>query len=36
MLYYYDLESEIENKEYSIKEIVPYSQVAEKKAVYSA
>ncbi|MCL2722533.1 MAG: HigA family addiction module antitoxin, partial [Treponema sp.] len=32
----YDLESEIENKEYLIKEIVPYSQVAEKKAVYSA
>jgi len=31
---YYDLESEIEKKEYIIKEIVPYSEVAEKKPVY--
>jgi len=31
---YYDLESEIEKKEYIIKEIVPYSEVAEKKVVY--
>jgi len=31
---YYDLESEKENKEYLINEIVPYSEVAEKQIVY--
>jgi len=31
---YYDLESEMEKKEYIIKEIVPYSEIAEKHAVY--
>ena len=31
---YYDLESEIEKKKYIIKEIVPYSEVAEKQDVY--
>jgi addiction module HigA family antidote len=30
---YYDLESEIEKKEYLINEIVPYGYVAEKTAV---
>jgi len=32
---YYDLESEAEKKEYLIKEIIPYSEVAEKQAVYT-
>jgi len=32
---HYDLESEIEKKEYLIKEIIPYSQVAEKTSVYA-
>jgi len=32
---HYDLESEIEKKEYSLNKIVPYSQVAEKQAVYA-
>ncbi|MCL2764842.1 MAG: HigA family addiction module antitoxin [Treponema sp.] len=31
---YYDLESELEKKEYLFKEIVPYSQVAEKPRAY--
>ena len=31
---HFDLESEYEKKEYLIKEIVPYSQVAEKSAIY--
>jgi addiction module HigA family antidote len=33
---YYDLESEIEKKEYLIKEITPYSYAAEKEEVYSS
>jgi len=32
---HYDLESEIEKKEYLFKEILPYNQVAEKAAVYA-
>jgi addiction module HigA family antidote len=32
---YYDLESEIEKKEYLIKEITPYSYVAEKEEDYT-
>jgi len=32
---HYDIESEIENKEYLFNEIVPYSQVAEKKPAYA-
>ena len=32
---YYDLESEAEKKEYLFKEIIPYSEVAEKTAVYA-
>jgi len=32
---YYDLEFEIEKKEYMIKEIVPFDHVAEKKAAYT-
>jgi addiction module HigA family antidote len=32
---YYDLESEMEKKAYLFKEIVPYSQVAEKAAAYA-
>ena len=32
---YFDLEAEIEKKEYLFKEIIPYSQVAEKAAVYA-
>ena len=31
---FYDLESKLENKEYLFKEIIPYSQVAEKAAAY--
>jgi len=31
---YYDLESEIEKKEYIINEIIPYAYVAEKQATY--
>jgi len=31
---HYDLESELEKKNYIFKEIVPYSNVAEKSAVY--
>jgi len=31
---YYDLELEMEKKEYLLKEIIPRSQVAEKEAVY--
>jgi hypothetical protein len=31
---YYDLESEMEEKKYIFKEIVPYSQVAEKTPAY--
>jgi addiction module HigA family antidote len=32
---HYDLESEIEKKEYLFKDIVPYNQVAEKAVVYT-
>jgi len=32
---YYDLETELEKKEYIIKEIVPFNQVAEKEAIYN-
>ena len=32
---HYDLESEIEKKEYLFKDIVPYSHVAEKAAAYA-
>ncbi|MCL2800627.1 MAG: HigA family addiction module antitoxin [Treponema sp.] len=32
---YYDLEFELEKKEYLFNEIIPYSEVAEKKAVYT-
>ena len=32
---YYDLEAETDKKEYLLKEIVPYSQAAEKPAVYA-
>ena len=32
---YYDLESELEKKEYLINAIVPYNQVAEKTAAYA-
>ena len=32
---HYDLESEMEKKEYLFKEIIPYSNVAEKPAVYA-
>jgi len=31
---YYDIESEMETKEYIFNEITPYSQVAEKKPAY--
>ena len=33
---YYDLESEMEKKKYLFKEIVPYSQVAEKESTYAS
>jgi addiction module HigA family antidote len=33
---FYDLESEIEKKEYLIKEITPYSYAAKKEEVYSS
>ena len=32
----FDLESETEKKEYLIKEIIPYNQVAEKKVMYAS
>ena len=32
---YYDLEAEMEKKEYLINNIIPYNQVAEKTAVYA-
>jgi addiction module HigA family antidote len=32
---HYDLESELEKKDYIFKEIIPYYKVAEKTAVYS-
>jgi len=32
---YYDLESEMEKKEYLLREIIPHCQVAEKEAVYA-
>jgi len=32
---YYDLESEMEKKAYLFKEIIPYSQVAEKTEAYA-
>jgi addiction module HigA family antidote len=33
---YYDLESEIEKKEYLLKEIIPYSYAAEKEEKYTS
>ena len=32
---YYDLEVKLEEKEYIFNEIIPYSQVAEKKRIYA-
>jgi len=32
---YYDIETEMEEKEYLFKDIIPYNKVAEKAAVYA-